>query len=95
VVTAASSLSGAQGLATIRARSGSNFFELDQRAAEILGVQKDHGQAMSPRRRLAVPKHRGALRDEVRDGGFDDPSPSGCSSSILLLGSSTKTVVTP
>ena len=98
--------------------SCSCLLDLDQGAAEILGVQEQHRLAVGADLRLAVAEHARALglepvarRDDVVDlvadvvnaavgialEKFRDrrASPSGSSSSILVLGSVMKTVVTP
>ena len=99
------------------ARSG--LLELDQRAAEVLGVQEQDRPIVGAELGLAVAQHPGAGGEQAIARGEDvrrprsrgdgcrrpdgargrprsaSPRPSGCSSSILVLGSSTNTVVTP
>src|ERR1700750_138056 len=49
----------------------SRLLDLHQRAAEVLGVQEQHGLAVGADLRLAVPKHPGTLCLELVTGGAD------------------------
>src|SRR5262245_1232251 len=54
-----------------RRTAPSSLLDLDQRAAEVLGVQEQYGLAVGADLRLAVAEHPSTLRLELVPGGDD------------------------